>query len=82
MDCILYPNPNKGIFTLSYTGKTAEKLTISVYDITGKMVAFQAWDVTAGTNKRELDLSALPKGMYLTKVSSAAGYNTIKTTIE
>ena len=82
MDCILYPNPNKGNFTIDYTSKTREQLTVAVYDITGKIAAIQLWQVIPGSNSKVLDLSSLPKGMYLTKVSSQTGYSTIKTIIE
>ncbi len=82
MDCILYPNPGKGNFTLSFTGKTAEQLTVSVFDITGKMVNFQNWNVSTGANSKELNLTQLAKGIYFTKVNSATGHVVIKTVIE
>ncbi len=82
MDCILYPNPGTGNFTLSFTGKASEALTISVFDITGKMVTFQSWNVNAGTNSKELNLTQLAKGIYFTKVNSLTGHIVIKTIIE
>ena len=82
MDCTLYPNPNHGTFTLSYTGKTQQDLDICVYDLTGRMVACRAWTVQPGNNHKDLDLTHLPAGTYLTKVSTATGYTTIKTVIE
>lgn len=82
MDCVLYPNPGHGNFTLSYTGKTADKLDICVYDITGRMVYCNTWSVQPGTTQRDLDLATLPKGTYLTKVSSLTGHTTIKTVIQ
>lgn len=82
MDCLLYPNPGKGNFTLSFTGKAPEQLTVSVLDIAGKMVLFQNWNVSAGGNNKQLDLTNLSKGIYFTKVGSARGHTVIKTVIE
>ncbi|PQJ11331.1 hypothetical protein CJD36_005885 [Flavipsychrobacter stenotrophus] len=82
MDCILYPNPGKGDFTLSFSAKAAEQLTVSVFDITGKMVNFQNWNVNTGANSKELNLTQLAKGIYFTKVNSATGHVVIKTVIE
>ena len=82
MDCVLYPNPGHGTFTLSYTGKAADQLDICVYDLTGRMVYCNAWSVQPGSNRRDLDLTNLPKGTYLTKVSSLAGSHNIKTIIQ
>jgi len=82
MDCLLYPNPNKGTFTLSYNSKTAEQLSITVYDIAGKLVHAENWWVNAGANSKVLDMTGLAPGVYFTKVRSADSYHTIKTVIE
>lgn len=82
MDCILYPNPSKGNFTLSFTGKVQQQLTVNVFDLAGKMVVMHVWNVNAGSNTRDLNLTQLSTGIYFTKVSSSTGYTTIKTVIE
>ena len=82
MACILYPNPGKGIFTIDYKSRSQEQLSVEVMDITGKLVFVELWQVIPGTNSRQLDLTRLPKGTYLTKIASQTGYNTIKTIVQ
>lgn len=82
MDCFVYPNPNKGAFTLNYTGKNAAPLTIQLSDMNGRVVSEQSWFVQKGTNTKQISTSFLPKGVYFTKVSSANGYNVIRTVVE
>ncbi|MCW3125358.1 MAG: hypothetical protein JWO03_1016 [Bacteroidetes bacterium] len=74
----LYPNPNTGRFTLSYTADKSEELTIEVYDITGKKIYGDDWNVNSGKNSKNLDLSKNSTGMYLVSVFSASGQSMIK----
>lgn len=82
LDCILYPNPTKGSFTIDYVSKTASQLTVEVTDITGKVVYSQPWYVKAGVNSKHFALPAQAKGMYFTKISCGDKYNVIKTMLE
>jgi hypothetical protein len=82
LDCILYPNPNNGGFTITYTGKKGEQLTVAIYDIAGRIVHTQYWFVNSGYNSRQLNVPALAKGIYFTKVASATGYTVIKTVLQ
>jgi len=83
LDCVLYPNPNHGGFTIDYTSNIAEQLKVEVFDITGKLVSTHAWGVQAGANSKTFDHIALARGTYFTKISSAnGGTNTIKMTVE
>lgn len=57
----MYPNPSNGIVTISAT----EIVNIDIIDVTGKTV-HQAKSLE---NNSIIDLSSLPKGVYLVKVS-------------
>jgi hypothetical protein len=81
LDCVLYPNPNNGLFTLDYTGNKIERLSVSVLDIKGSVVNSTDWQVNAGLNRKTLSLQDLPKGTYLVRLSSATGTVSIKTII-
>jgi len=82
MDCFVYPNPNKGTFTLNYTSKNVEPITIQLSDMNGRVVSEQSWFVQKGANSKEISTLGLSKGIYFTKVSSAKGYSVIKTVVE
>ena len=78
MDCILFPNPNKGTFTISYMSNATEQLSVEVYDITGKLMSATPWFVNNGQNSKSFSTTNLAKGVYLTKISSAKGSNVIR----
>lgn len=59
----IYPNPNKGQFTIELNN-TATESTIEIYDLMGKKV----WSKISLENKLEIDISNQPKGIYLVKV--------------
>lgn len=82
LDCVLYPNPNNGIFTLDLKTDKTEQMNIQVTNITGAVVLTQKWQVNVGTNQLPLNLSQLPKGTYLVNVSSADGAISIKTMLK
>jgi len=81
LSCMLYPNPNKGSFTIDYKSDVSEPLTIQVTDITGKLVAVEYWLVNPGGNSRRIDIAGLSKGVYLVKVSSLKGYKVMKMSV-
>jgi len=81
-DCILYPNPNRGGFSISYLSKAQEQLNVEIYDLSGKLVYTRSWFVNTGMNNKQFNTTGLSKGIYFTKVSSKSGYNVIKTEIE
>jgi hypothetical protein len=66
------PNPAKDFTTIRFA-KIIDKATIAVYDITGKAVIKQ---LLSGSNDYKLNTQSLVNGVYLIKVSTAAGsYN-------
>ena len=82
MDCILYPNPNRGGFTIAYQSKVQEQLSVEVLDITGRLVTTQFWYVNIGNNNKQFNVGTLAKGVYLVKISSLLGHNVIRMTVE
>jgi len=64
------PNPAKDFTTINF-GKTIDKATIAVYDITGKVVLSKQLD--GGTNYYKLNTQTLIKGIYNIKVNTANG---------
>lgn len=73
-DAVLFPNPNKGSFSISLIEKEVKDLSVSVFDIFGKLV----YQTKVDQNEFELNIPNLPIGMYLVKLSS----NTINETIK
>ena len=81
LDCVIFPNPGNGDYTLDYTGDKAETLRLQVIDITGKVVLKDLWTVAPGTSRRALDLNAFAKGTYIVHIAGRDGNVTIKTVL-
>ena len=82
LDCVLYPNPAKGSFTVDFVSKTNERLTIEISDVTCKIVSRQYWFVNTGFNSKQFNIPALAGGIYFTKISSGDKFNVIRTAVE
>lgn len=81
LDCVLFPNPGTGRFSLDYTASKTEELRLEVVSMTGRVVASDYWQAKEGRNLRDLDLSALAKGTYIVNVTAKDGAVSITTVI-
>ena len=71
-DVRVYPNPSKGIFNVQL--KERELESISVYDLTGRMVL--------QTQELNLNLSGETSGVYLLKIATNKGVTTQRIVLE
>jgi len=68
----VYPNPVTGIANIHLTpGANDEMVTISVYDVTGRMVMSQSRLNSKETSDVVLDMSQLSNGMYIIRLESS-----------
>ncbi len=75
----IFPNPGKGNITISL-GNTSFANKIVVSDMIGNQVFNTS--VPAGAAKLNIDLTTMPKGMYLVTVTNSTGSATQKMIIE
>jgi hypothetical protein len=64
---LVYPNPATDKLTVSLNGSVSGKVTVSIVDITGRIVSEQAYNAA---DKIELNIASLAKGSYMVKVTS------------
>lgn len=81
VDFNLYPNPNKGNFTLTFSAENSTAGNISIMDLSGRIVANQMIDVFTGNNELSLNFE-LKTGVYLLKVSTGSEIRTVKLLVE
>jgi hypothetical protein len=75
----MYPNPTNGSVTLDYNTLTTDEITISVLDITGKVVYTKVNNNgIVGGQSEVLNLSSLGAGAYYVTLSSTEGTTTMK----
>lgn len=69
----LFPNPNKGIFTISLY-RDFKDLSVKVYDVFGKLV----YSNLENSSNFEINISSLPSAMYFVKLNSNELNETLK----
>jgi len=79
LDCALFPNPSDGLFTVRFDSNKEQDLNFEIYNMVGDLVHSQNWKTVSGSNLRPVDLSGMPEGVYLLRVSSPDGFVSIKT---
>lgn len=66
----LYPNPTKpGIVNLIYNAKSNDKISLSIFDVTGKLISSQTEQVSNGKNNLTLNLASLDSGIYIVEIN-------------
>jgi hypothetical protein len=64
------PNPNNGNFFLEVTTEKTETATLSIYDITGKLIQTSSHELINGINTIAIINSHIAKGVYLVEINS------------
>jgi subtilisin-like proprotein convertase family protein len=67
IDFVLYPNPNKGSFTIQFESKSNDGVKVFVHDILGKKVYENTFESTSNFNQN-IQLQKVPAGVYLVTV--------------
>jgi subtilisin-like proprotein convertase family protein len=77
----LYPNPNKGEFSLSFNSQSGEAIGVAVHDISGRLVQTINYNATSTFNEN-ISLKNVSAGMYLISVTDQDRTVTKKLIIE
>jgi hypothetical protein len=72
------PNPTSDLTQLSFTATKSGFATLSVFDLTGKVVLSQKIQITNGLNKTQFNVSGLKQGYYLASVSGDVNTKAVK----
>lgn len=74
---LLYPNPNKGSFTLKGTIPNGN-VTIDIVNTMGQIVYKNEVRVTQGILEKDVNLTNIPNGVYLLRMQAGAEQRSIK----
>ncbi len=67
------PNPvHNQLARLNYTSPTQGQLFLQVFDVTGKTLSEQTYQVLEGSNQLDIDFSAMGTGMFFVKIEHGA----------
>ena len=70
-DLNLYPNPNKGDFTIRFTSISTNDIKINVHDMRGRQVYEKSFSNT-GTFNQNINLNKVEAGIYLVTITDGA----------
>ncbi|MEI8279050.1 MAG: T9SS type A sorting domain-containing protein [Bacteroidota bacterium] len=74
----VYPNPTTGLLNISAEGLQGNNATISCYDIVGKLILQRTLSNNNHTLNTSIDISNMPKGVYLMQIQTDAGTQYVK----
>jgi hypothetical protein len=77
-DLLLFPNPAKDQSHLKVNMNQAGDVTLSIYEITGKLMSQATHNLSEGVNTVDLNTSSLAKGMYLVTINSGNAKKTVR----
>lgn len=66
----VFPNPGKGRFTCELKAAKAMAIELSVFDLQGRMVQHDLWDIEPGSSTNIIDLSTAASGNYILQFES------------
>ncbi len=75
-DIKLYPNPATDQVTLSFKSEVSMEIPIQIMDANGRVVTTQSNRSTPGKNKVNFDVSNLPNGNYMVRITTKTFSNT------
>ena len=68
LDITLYPNPSNGNFNISIGNELFEKVSVAVYDVTGRLVQNLNLNNQIQGNSIPVDITGYEKGLYLVQI--------------
>lgn len=74
----LYPNPANQQVTVEIPMENEAEVTVSIFDLSGKVAAQQHRTLGKGDNKMQFDVRQLPNGVYFVQVRNGADSHTRK----
>ena len=76
-----FPNPAAGAATLRFAVAEQTEASLVVYDALGREVARPVEGAVSGVVEASVDASALPAGVYVARLVTAAGAETVRLTV-
>lgn len=77
----VYPNPNKGVFSVSFDASEVGTANVQVSDVTGRTVYAKDMNVTVGSNEASIDLTGQAAGVYMLRFTNGAQSRNVKVVI-
>ncbi len=77
----VYPNPNRGTFTVELNASKTTEVQIEIYDLVGKIVYQQKLGQVSGNTYHEIN-AEIPSGIYMLRVSNKENHKVHRVSIQ
>ncbi len=74
----LFPNPAGELLNIRFHGASGEAVECTIHDMSGRQMLTKSLPTSPGSTTHQLDLTALPRGLYFLKIETDAGTNVKK----
>jgi hypothetical protein len=81
-DMNVFPNPSIETINVNLNLKTAQKVSVELFDMTGKLVISKDFGIIQGDTKQVINVNGIPKGTYVLRVIAEKGIEVKKIIIE
>jgi hypothetical protein len=81
-DILVYPNPVRDHFNISFTASNDKNVSVKLLDLTGREVLSREYSPVIGLNKIELSLASLSRGIYITCLQNGSESKMVKIILE
>ena len=70
---LVYPNPSKDIFNITFTSNSFNKIKLRVINIVGKVIFSESLEQFVGQYKKQINLNSNPKAIYFLEIETDDG---------
>lgn len=78
----VFPNPSQGRVSVQFSSDLATEATVKITDIAGRTVFTEAYRHTGGVFRKEIDLGAAPKGIYIVELNAGGQHHMSKLVLQ
>ena len=81
-DVLVFPNPVEGLAYLSFSTTSEGVASVTIYDVSGRLVSVKDYSINQGHNKITLNTEELNQGMYFLTINNGESNTAMKFTKE
>ena len=70
----IYPNPNRGIFNVSFLSEEIDDFEITILDAYGKILIKDVRNQFIGEYTKQIDLGDYPRGVYMVQIRTRSSF--------
>ena len=74
---LVFPNPSQGRMTLLYNSPQDADYMLKVTDLTGRVLQRESLAALRGSNRHEINLGHVAKGVYMLSLENTLGENIV-----